>query len=391
MPDLVESAEPGFVRLSTIEDTLGVVAGRDDAGPLPWAEPEPRAVLERVVAEHLAAGPAVVLFSGGRDSSALLAVAVSVARAQGMDEPIAVSVRHPEVPESDETDWQRLVVDHLDVHHEVIELHGEQSLLSETAQRAIRRRGVVWPTALQLREPVYKALDAAVLLTGEGGDHAFLPHRVTSLRNVLLNRGRPSRRLLRSAAWSVLPYAVQARRPGLPREDQSWLRAPYGRRRLQLMNTGTHERWRWDQATWRVFEPRAVSVVLANHEAGVREFGMAPATPFADPRFLAALARWGGRWGPAGRTDVMRRLFHDLLPDAVLARTSKAAFNGARWGGREEEFARSWDGTGVDPDVVDVEALRAAWLNPVLRSGTDHHLQTAWAASERLSTPLVDA
>ena len=53
-------------------------------------------------------------------------------------------------------------------------------------------------------------------------------------------------------------------------------------------------------------------------------------------------------------------LVPDLLPDDVLARTSKATFTAATWGDHTREFAARWDGSGVDPDLVDAEELRRA-------------------------------
>ena len=60
---------------------------------------------------------------------------------------------------------------------------------------------------------------------------------------------------------------------------------------------------------------------------------------------------------------MMRYLFGDLLPDAVLSRTTKASFNQTRWGSFEREYARNWSGEGIDPDLIDAEKLRAAWLS----------------------------
>src|SRR5205814_6917364 len=50
------------------------------------------------------------------------------------------------------------------------------------------------------------------------------------------------------------------------------------------------------------------------------------AHPFHDRRFMAALARAGGSRGLGDRTSVMRFLFSDDLPDALLARPDKANF-----------------------------------------------------------------
>jgi hypothetical protein len=78
----------------------------------------------------------------------------------------------------------------------------------------------------------------------------------------------------------------------------------------------------------------------------------------------------------------MRGLFADLLPDSVLARTSKATFTEAYFGPMSRRFAREWDGrAGIDPTIVDSEALRSIWLSPRPNFLTTTLLQAAWLAS----------
>jgi hypothetical protein len=67
-----------------------------------------------------------------------------------------------------------------------------------------------------------------------------------------------------------------------------------------------------------------------------------------------------------------------VLPSPVLARTSKATFGGVFWGPVARRFARQWDGTGLSADLVDAEALRRAWLEPVPVYGSALPLQAAW-------------
>jgi asparagine synthase (glutamine-hydrolysing) len=107
--------------------------------------------------------------------------------------------------------------------------------------------------------------------------------------------------------------------------------------------------------------------------------------PFAHPEFVAALAAEAGFWGWSGRTQAMRRLFGDVLPDAVLARTSKAYFNGAVFTERTRAFAAQWDGSGVDTDLVDPESLREIWLSELPDGRTMALLQQAWLHSTRVA------
>jgi asparagine synthase (glutamine-hydrolysing) len=76
----------------------------------------------------------------------------------------------------------------------------------------------------------------------------------------------------------------------------------------------------------------------------------------------------------------MHALFSDVLPRAVLGRTTKASFNHAHAGEATREFARTWDGTGVDEDLVDPEQLRSVWLSDEPTMATGVLLHSAWLA-----------
>ena len=104
--------------LTPLERAAGLVAGPYvNADPLPPAPDtrSPRQVLEDVIVANLARTPCVVSFSGGRDSSSVLATAVAVARREGIPLPVPVSLRFPGTPSTDETEWQELVIRHLGV------------------------------------------------------------------------------------------------------------------------------------------------------------------------------------------------------------------------------------------------------------------------------------
>ncbi|GAB3611850.1 hypothetical protein GCM10027415_01900 [Humibacter ginsengisoli] len=120
-----------------------------------------------------------------------------------------------------------------------------------------------------------------------------------------------------------------------------------------------------------------------NFVAVAGEFGLRSVNPFFHPKFIGALAREGGALGLGDRTAMMRRLFADILPDRVLARTTKASFNNTRWGVREDEFARTWDGQGVDHEYVRPDVLQASWLRGEW-AGTAFQLHAAWLAHNRL-------
>jgi len=73
-------------------------------------------------------------------------------------------------------------------------------------------------------------------------------------------------------------------------------------------------------------------------------------------------------------------LFGDLLPRAVLERSTKAQFTNAVCTLHTRSFARQWNGAGVDTDLVDPEALRDNWLSDAPHAPTMALLQQAWLA-----------
>ncbi|CAM3596176.1 hypothetical protein [Smaragdicoccus niigatensis] len=74
----------------------------------------------------------------------------------------------------------------------------------------------------------------------------------------------------------------------------------------------------------------------------------------------------------------MRLLAGDLLPDDVLARTSKAAFGESRFGEGVRQFAENWSGHGLNTDDVDVEVLRETWLQGECSPQSVMLLHAAW-------------
>ncbi len=101
--------------------------------------------------------------------------------------------------------------------------------------------------------------------------------------------------------------------------------------------------------------------------------------PLAAPAFLTALAREGGAVGiGATRTDAMRLLFADVVPEKVLSRRIKAQFGATMWGPESRAFAASWNGAGVDPARVDRDRLRDAWRRDTPPFGSSSVLQSVW-------------
>ncbi|NNC11891.1 hypothetical protein HII28_08365 [Planctomonas sp. JC2975] len=345
-----------------------------------------RQALEDEIARAIAVRPSFVSFSGGRDSSAVLAVAVHMARARDLTPPQPVILRYPGDFDSDETEWQTLVLDHLGIDNPVIiELAERSTYLDADAQASLRRHGLLYPAALHLKNHIFPVASGGVLLTGEGGDEVLGTRRVTPYSLLLHYRRRPSRALLRWA-WSAGSTARgRARREA---KDAArllpWITEEA--RRLLTDDIAVEERapLHWGRETQRMTSARIPKALAHNLQLLADEYDVQVAHPLLAPGFMFALAREGGRWGYAGRTDLMRHLFADLLPEALLSRSSKAHFGAVRWGTPEREFARSWDGGGVPTDLVDVEALRSEWLSDHPAGASVPLLHAAWLHSQGL-------
>jgi hypothetical protein len=78
---------------------------------------------------------------------------------------------------------------------------------------------------------------------------------------------------------------------------------------------------------------------------------------------------------------VTRLVFGGLLPEAVISRPDKARFPYAYFRTPSTEFARSWSGEGLDPELVDADAIRVAWLSLLPNGSSALPLQAAWLAS----------
>nr|WP_277818549.1 asparagine synthase-related protein [Cellulosimicrobium arenosum] len=348
-----------------------------------------RAALERSVLPALRTGSCRVLFSGGRDSSLVLAVATAVARREGLPLPVPVTAVYPGMPEADESEWQARVLGHLRLTERiVIEVRAERSLLGDVSVGSLARRGLVWPAAVQSQPMLFDGLGHGVyVLTGEAGDGVLAPVRGTPLHLLASSRRRPSRALVRAAIGALEPSTLARWRllhgDGL-HDAAPWLR-PRALRALVRESVEARGPLRWDAAKRALMERRGSVIALHNIVAGAAEQGVTLSHPLADESFVAALAADGGARGFRGRTDTFRRLGADLLPDDVLARSTKARFNSSRWGDRERDFAASWDGSGVDPELVDVERLRREWLGDALPSA-QFLVHAAWLATAPRTT-----
>lgn len=371
-------------RMDPLEIAGGWVCGFD---PLPFpSDPmvSPRQVLERIVSGYLARPPCLLAFSGGRDSSALLAIAVLVARREGLPPPIPITLRYPDVTGTDESSWQDLVLRHLGVPERiVIKVGQEHDLLGPVAAPVLRRHGLVWPPnfAPNLRMITYAR--GGVLLTGESGDEVFGIRRITPLTTVINNRGKVRPHVYRKAVRALAPAALRRRsalrrryvRPWLHESVEALLSARAAEDEAAFaLHAGRHA-WQW-------VIRRGIRRGYETMRTLGREVDAEFVPTFAEPDFVAALARSYGFWGWGDRTTTMLRLFGDLLPRELLERSTKAFFNRAVFAEHTRSFVRSWDGSGLDRDLVDPEVLRENWLSEHPHGPSASLLHQAWLHSQ---------
>jgi asparagine synthetase B (glutamine-hydrolysing) len=344
----------------------------------------PRTVLEARLGEALATGPVVLTFSGGRDSSALLALALHVARREGLPEPVALTYRYPATDlGADESGWQDLVAEHVALRHwERLHVRDELDLLGPLGRWLLDRAGhAVFPFSLAAEAYACMRAKGGTLVTGEMGDWAFAPRRMTVLRAMAKGRGwrrASTRRFLLEAAG---PRWLRRRMVAGSPDELPWLRPAAAVARRQQAAAAPLPPLRWDMDLLSLENQRFFVLGVQSHQAMAAAFGTRRLDPFADRDFLEALAAWGGAVGIAGRNPAMRALFADVLPPQMLGRTTKAHFNRSRFGPSSRAFAASWDGVGVDPSLVDVDRLRAEWMSNTPHAGSLSLLQQAWLAS----------
>jgi asparagine synthase (glutamine-hydrolysing) len=330
----------------------------------------------------------VVAFSGGRDSSAVLALAVHLARRNGLPLPIPVTRRFPDEPDTDESAWQASVVRHLDIDDWVrLDMAGDCDLVGPLATPILRRHGLLWPPTAHVNVPLFEVASGGTMLTGEGGDAVFGPHRVTPILHVVRGGRRRRRGALRHLPGSIGPAAARRwhwRRLVAATDGRHWLQ-PGARAAIvdAIVSERVMEPVSWRAATLQVGRARGWVLGAATMQRLAEDHDVRLCHPLLDAAFLRALSTAWSRLGPMTRADAMRNLFGDLLPSVVLRRPSKASFNTVLVGEASRGFAQDWRGGGVDTRLVDAQRLRHEWLRAVPHAGSFVLLQAAFLATRQ--------
>jgi hypothetical protein len=382
--------------LSPLEISSGLVLPPSRRAPaLPRLAPgtTPRAAFERAILPALRRSPCLVSFSGGRDSSAVLAVATALARREGLPLPVPVTHRFPGAA-TRETEWQEQVIGHLGLAEWLrIDAAGDLDCVGPVATEVLRRHGLLWPCNAYFHVPIFEAAAGGAVLTGVGGDEAFSPSSWTHAFNVLRLKARPGPRNLMHIGFAFSPQVVKRAviRRSLP-EVCPWLR-PAARARIErfVAAEAASEPLRWRTRYRHLADSGYLEICLDSLAVLAGDHDVAPAHPFHDAVFLAALAALPRGSRPTTRTEAMRMLVGDLLPEPVLSRSTKARFDDVFWTEHARALVADWDGEGVDPEIVDVDRLRAEWASETPEAHTFTLLQSVWLTRARAAGQLPPA
>jgi hypothetical protein len=339
------------------------------AAPLP----APGEELDAAILPALRRSPCLVSFSGGRDSSAVLASAAAIARREGLPAPIPATLRARGAAASDEAEWQERVVRHLGIDDWIrVEIDDELDVIGPHARRLLRAHGLLWPCNVHFHLPLLDLGGGGSLLTGIGGDELFSAAAPMSWRRRALALGPAP--LRRAALARRNPIAFEWLTPAAQRAA-----TVAGAAEAATEPAGVRDRLAWLRGL------RYLELGLAAITDAARGTGVLLAHPLFDGALWSAVAARGGF---ADRTAGMTALFGHLLPPDVLGRRSKAHFDELFFHRHSRAFVHSWDGTGAPEGLVDVEALRDHWLGAAPSAQTFTLLQALWLARDRVEQPL---
>lgn len=372
--------------MTPLELSTGLVLGQRQSEPsMATSETDPISALEGAIRPALEQPPCLVSFSGGLDSSLILATAIRMARRDGLPEPIPATYRIRDAPSAYETDWQEAVARELDVSDwEVMDFVDELDVIGPFATELLLRHGVLFPFNAHGHLPLIRAARGGSLITGAGGDELFsLPARARAAW-VLRGRVRPRLRDPLRIAFAGLPSLMRA--PVLRRRFAPpfpWLtRTAFDEFRRQWAAEAAREPARWDESRRWWLRRRYVHVLHQTFALLANDEHVTVHHPFCHPTVVNAVAARGGATGWGNRNEAMSEMFGTLLPRSVAARRSMAIGNEIFFSHHSRAFVQRWNGQGIDHDLVDEIGLRREWssINPDAHTYT--LLQVAWLASE---------
>lgn len=154
-------------------------------------------------------------------------------------------------------------------------------------------------------------------------------------------------------------------------------RRPAGRRTPPARLTGRTARERAHYSPRRAGPATraGLATIAADHDALL-------VNPLLDDGFLAALTAMAGRRRRATRIELLGEIAGTALPAEVVAPRPKARFLEVFLRDPTRQFVRSWDGGGVDEDLVDAAALRRLWARWPIPAGTATLVQDLWLRAD---------
>ncbi|MDX6400422.1 MAG: hypothetical protein QOF27_1028 [Gaiellaceae bacterium] len=382
--------------LDPLEVATGLVIGvapHLHSAERPRTGEPPLCALERAILPALERAPCVVSFSGGRDSSAVLAVATAVARREGLPLPVPATNRFPAAASTDESEWQERVVSHLGLEDWIVLEHTDElDCIGSVATDVLLRHGLLWPFNAHFHVPLLRLAAGGSLLTGIGGDETLSPSRWARAIDVLHGRVRPEPRDVLRIAFALAPPALRRRalRHRLPLL-YPWLRpAARGAFASAWAAQMATEPISWAAHVDWVRRLRYLHVGLASLALLAADDDVQIVHPFVDRDFTSALAGLSPRERFRSREEATRALFGALLPGPILARSTKTVFDEAFWSESSRTFAGHWQGAGVDHQIVDPEALAAEWTSPSPDPRSFLLVQAAWLSEQERSTDRLE-
>jgi hypothetical protein len=320
---------PDPYELTPLEIASGLVFGfTPHVGPAPAENgvPTAREALERAILPALRRAPCLMSFSGGTASSGILAVAVQLARREGLELPVAATNRVPGSASAHEAARQERVLISLGLTDWIrFEFVDELDLVGPVALRVLRRHGFLWPAHSHVSLPLIEWASGGSLITGLGQRNAL------GEPGALLYRDPGPLRWLLPAAQREVRACWTADAASRPRAEQ--------------------RRHRW----WTALRQVQIGIELLRRLG--HELRVEICHPLIDPAFTSALGQLPGAW-------TAKALFGDLLPAELLDRPITPTAENGFWGSHSRELAEAWQGDGVDPGLVDVEALKLQWSMP---------------------------
>lgn len=394
-------ADRVLLRPTPLEIASGVVVGGSDTvmtQRCPATALTALTALEQAMLPALQRPPCLVSFSGGMDSSFVLAIAARLARRAGLPAPIPVTWRFTDAPRAEESAWQERVIAALPIGDwSLLHAGDDLDLIGPVAARLLGRYGVLHPVNVHLHLPIVEMAAGGSLLTGLGGDQIFAGWR------------RISRLTPTAALRARVPSRVAAMVRRDRRDSLAWLRPDASRqvllghdREVRAEPRRLDRRIRWHAGR------RDLLMTRSSLDALAVDNDVRLVNPLLEPAFLSILAvrardEWargdlargawaGGRWArgqPARgrwvrgqpvptRSDLLVAIAGSELPTVATAARPKARFLEVFLRTPTRDFVQSWDGTGVDPDLVDADALAELWSQWPIPGGTAGLVQKLW-------------